>query len=69
MILIVGCAVVLGLIAVLMLLGGPKRPMPAELDGDWWPQFEREFRSYAERTTRRASERGPRSPNPRNRPR
>lgn len=21
--------------------------MPAELRGDWWPQFERQFRAYA----------------------
>jgi hypothetical protein len=23
---------------------------PGELRGDWWPEFEREFRAYARRT-------------------
>jgi hypothetical protein len=28
-----------------------RRRTPAELRGDWWPQFEREFRAYALRAT------------------
>ena len=28
---------------------------PSDLRGDWWPQFEREFRAYADRAGRRAS--------------
>lgn len=26
---------------------------PRELRGDWWPEFEREFRTYARRTASR----------------
>lgn len=26
---------------------------PAELRGDWWPQFEQEFRAYAKRSENR----------------
>jgi hypothetical protein len=26
---------------------------PSELRGDWWPEFEREFRAYARRTVPR----------------
>ena len=31
-----------------------ERRTPAELRDDWWPQFEREFRAYADRAARRA---------------
>ncbi len=30
-----------------------RRESPKQLRGDWWSEFEREFRAYAERTTRR----------------
>ena len=38
-----------------------RRRMRRELAGDWWPRFEREFRSYASRGVRgrRAPQRGP----------
>jgi hypothetical protein len=38
-----------------------RRRMRRELAGDWWPRFEREFRSYASRSLRgrRAHQRGP----------
>lgn len=29
------------------------RNTPDELRGDWWPQFEQEFRAYAKRTANR----------------
>ena len=34
-----------------------RRSMRRELSGDWWPRFEREFRSYASRSLS-----GPRAP-------
>jgi hypothetical protein len=37
-----------------------RRKMAAELRGDWWPRFEREFHAYASRPwkTAREAERG-----------
>lgn len=58
MILIVGCAVVLALLAIVVLLGRRGGSMPPELEQDWWPEFEREFRAYAERKARGALDRG-----------
>ena len=38
-----------------------RRRMRRELAGDWWPRFERDFRSYASRSLSgpRAPQRGP----------
>lgn len=54
MVLILGCAAILVLIAVVAFLGRTEQPTAPELEGDWWPQFEREFRAYAERRARGA---------------
>lgn len=34
-----------------------RRRTPPELRGDWWAQFEREFRAYAERAANRTADR------------
>ncbi|MBV9006733.1 MAG: hypothetical protein JOZ98_23155 [Solirubrobacterales bacterium] len=46
-------AVALG--ACLLLSTWCLRRTPPELRGDWWPQFESEFRAYAERAASAAS--------------
>jgi hypothetical protein len=33
-----------------------RRRMAAELRGDWWPRFERDFRAYASRSWQAARE-------------
>lgn len=34
-----------------------RRRTPAELRGDWWTPFEREFRAYAQQAARRGRDR------------
>ena len=47
--------ILLAAVALTVLLGcvawasWAQRRTPAELRSDWWPQFEREFRAYADR--------------------
>jgi hypothetical protein len=64
--------VVLALVAVvcicLLVQEALRRRTPAELRGDWWTSFEREFRAYASEATRstrtksrRRDQPGPRS--------
>lgn len=36
----------------LILAGARRLRTPRELRGDWWPEFEREFRAYAARRDR-----------------
>ena len=36
----------------LLVQEGLRRRTPAELRGDWWTSFEREFRAYAREATR-----------------
>ncbi len=47
---------VLALVAIvgicLLVQEGFRPRTPAELRGDWWTEFEREFRAYARDTTR-----------------
>jgi hypothetical protein len=50
MILLMFLAVILIALALRLAVPALRRHrMAAELRGDWWPQFEREFRSYASR--------------------
>lgn len=58
MMLIVGCVAAFALIATVVLLRRRERSTSLELEHDWWPEFEREFRAYAERTARSRRGRG-----------
>jgi hypothetical protein len=50
MVLLVLLAVILLAVALRLVLPElRRRRMAAELRGDWWPRFEREFRAYARR--------------------
>jgi hypothetical protein len=50
MILLVLLALILLAVALRLAIPAVRRwRMAAELRGDWWPRFEREFRSYAQR--------------------
>jgi hypothetical protein len=65
---LLACVLLLALSAVYLLARSRRRQAPPEPEGDWWPQFEREFRAYAERISEVASTRGrprARRPNPR----
>ncbi len=42
----------------------PRRRTPAELRGDWWTSFEREFRAYAREATRSQPTERPRRDQP-----
>ena len=52
---LVALAVVLGACAIYLAVR--RMRTPPELRGDWWPEFEREFRAYASRAADRGGER------------
>ena len=52
---LVALTVVLGTCAICLAVR--RLRTPPELRGDWWPQFEREFRAYASRSAKRGGER------------
>jgi hypothetical protein len=49
MMLTVFLTIVALIVAPLMFLTWRDHRTPAEVRGDWWPRFEREFRAYADR--------------------
>jgi hypothetical protein len=40
-----------------LVVGRWRRRMPADLDADWWPRFERDFRAYARRVSQQRADR------------
>jgi hypothetical protein len=51
MILIVVVAVIVGAVVIRLAVSALRHVrLAAELRGDWWPRFEREFRAYASRS-------------------
>ena len=52
---LVTLAVVLAACAICIVVR--RRRTPPELRGNWWPEFEREFRAYASRSANRGHQR------------
>ncbi len=47
MILLAGLVAAVAVVVALLVVAVRRHRTPAELRGDWWSQFERDFRSYA----------------------
>jgi hypothetical protein len=49
---LLACVLALAFSAVYLLADSRRQRTPPELETDWWPQFEREFRAYAARVSK-----------------